>query len=147
MFFMKAGPVYEISQQYQPTKLTCLTNVTMKSSYRRQNTINVLQEEGLLWHSSSSSCNIWPLFYFIDLQCLYIPCLPLLIFSMTSCNVKLYLFLSMAFVADVIKNMYRYMVHWYIIYVYMILTMLTNCFVGSAVRSERFFLMFLAHLN
>lgn len=86
MFFMKARPVYEISQQYQPTKLTCLTNVTMKSSYRRQNTIIVLREEGLLWHSSSSSCNIWPLFYFIDLQRLYIPCLPLLIFSMTSCN-------------------------------------------------------------
>lgn len=88
MFFMKVRPVYEISQQYQPTKLPCLTNVRDHEIFLMETEHHVLQEEGLLWHSSSSSCNIWPLFYFIDLQCLYIPCLPLLIFSMTSCIVS-----------------------------------------------------------
>lgn len=82
MFFMKARPVYEISQQYQPTKLTCLTNVTMKSSYRKQNTMSSKRKDSygiLLLHLATSGHY---------LQCLYIPCLPLLIFSMTSCNVS-----------------------------------------------------------
>lgn len=84
MFFMKARPVYEISQQYQ----TDMFNKCDHEIFLSETEHHVLQEEGLLWHSSSSSCNIWPLFYFIDLQRLYIPCLPLLIFLMTSCNVS-----------------------------------------------------------
>lgn len=56
MFFMKARPVYEISQQYQPTKLTCLTNVTMKSSYRKQNTMSSKRKDsyGILFHLATS---------------------------------------------------------------------------------------------
>lgn len=57
MFFMKARPVYEISQQYQPTKLTCLTNVTMKSSYWRQNTMSSKRKDSygiLLLHLATS---------------------------------------------------------------------------------------------
>lgn len=82
------------------------------------------------------------------LQCLYIPCLPLLIFSMISCNVKLYLFLSMAFVADVIKNMYRYMVHWYIcMYIWYWPCWETILLIFSSQKWKVFFLMFLAHLN
>lgn len=77
-------PVYEISQQYQ----TDMFNKCDHEIFLSETEHHVLQEEGLLWHSSSSSCNIWPLFYFIDLQRLYIPCLPLLIFLMTSCNVS-----------------------------------------------------------
>lgn len=51
----------------------------------------------------------------------------------------------MAFVADVIKNMYRHMVHWYIC-MFIDIDHIEKCFVDFQ-QSERVFFMFLAHLN
>lgn len=71
----------------------------MKSSYQRKNIMLSKRMHGLSCHSSS--CNIWLLSYFIDLQ---IVCICLVCHHSYLYDSSIYLFFLIAFVADVMKK-------------------------------------------
>lgn len=98
MFFMKG---FWDSSTISTSQTDLLTNVTMKSSYQRKNIMLSKRMHGLSCHSSS--CNIWLLSYFIDLQIVCI-CLVCHHSYLYDSSIYRYLFFLIAFVADVMKK-------------------------------------------